>query len=132
MQQGVTLDTIGGGALAELFRVELSRVLANIDDPNTDAGAKRAISIDVVFSPTGERNSAAVSISCTSKLSGIKRVATQVFMGRRDGKLIAVESDPRQSTLFDPPMQRATGTAAGGGVATFPTAVPTPANEGQE
>jgi hypothetical protein len=123
MQQGVTLDTIGGGALAELFKVELQRVLNNIDDPNTDAGAKRAISIDVVFTPGAERNSAAVSISCTSKLSGIKRVSTQVYMGRRDGKLIAVESNPHQSTLFDPPMGKS---AATGTVAAFPAAVPQP------
>jgi hypothetical protein len=99
--QGVTLDTIGSGALSELFDAELARVLANIADPNTDEKAKRTISITVSFKPSGQRDSAAVELTCASKLAGIQKVATQVFMGKHLGKLIAVENDPRQSGLFD-------------------------------
>lgn len=100
--QGVTLDTIGGGALAELFAAELTRVLANIADPNTDPEIKRAIGITVSFKPNRERDVADVKLTCTSKLAGIMTVSTQVFMGRSGGKLVAVENDPRQSNLFDP------------------------------
>lgn len=99
--QDVTLDTIGGGALAELFAVELARILANITDPNTDAAAKRTMTISVVFKPNRDRDVAEVRLACSSKLAGILTVETQLFMGRSGGKLIAVESDPRQSKLFD-------------------------------
>lgn len=99
--QGVTLDTIGGGALSELFAAELERVLANIADPNTDAEAKREIAIRVSFKSKKDREVADVDIKCSSKLAGIITVSTQLFMGRQNGKLVAVENDPRQSNLFD-------------------------------
>ena len=116
--QGVSLDTIGGGALSELFAAELARVLANIADPNTDTNAKRAIGITVTFAANAERDVANVTLTCSSKLAGIKKVSTQLFMGRKDGKLIAVENDPRQSNLFDTERPRL---AAAGAVASFST-----------
>ena len=99
---GVTLDTIGGGALAELFGVELARILANIADPNTDPAAVRVMTIQVKLKPNRDRDVADVKLTCASKLAGILTVSSQLFMGRSNGKLIAVESDPRQSNLFDP------------------------------
>lgn len=100
--QGVTLDSIGGGALAELFDTELARVLANINDPNTDEKTKRTITITVSVKPK-DRDVADVELTCSAKLAPIAKVSTQVFMGKHQGKLIAVENDPRQSNLFDPP-----------------------------
>ena len=52
---GVTLDTIGGGALVELFDAELSRILSNITDPNTDTTTKRVMTIQVKFKPNRDR-----------------------------------------------------------------------------
>lgn len=99
--QGVTLDTIGGGALSELFEAELARILANISDPNTDPKTKRTITIQVAFKAKADRDVADVELTCASKLAPISKVSTTVYMGRQSGKLIAVESDPRQSNLFD-------------------------------
>jgi len=101
MQEQVSLETIGGGALSELFDAELSRILANIADPNTDAKATREVTIKIAFKPNAERDVADVTLKCASKLAGIQTVETRLFMGRHAGKLIAVESDPRQSNLFD-------------------------------
>src|SRR5690349_802930 len=98
---GVTLDTIGGGALPELFEAELARVLANIADPNTDISTKREITIKVSLKPKKDRDVIDVEMKCQSKLAGIVTVSTQVFMGKQNGKLVAVENDPRQSKLFD-------------------------------
>ena len=98
---GVTLDTIGGGALSELFAAELARILQNINDPNTDAEAKRTITIAVAFKPNRDRDLANVELTCNSKLAGISSVSTRLFMGVHQGKLMAVESDPRQTDLFD-------------------------------
>ena len=103
---GVTLDTIGGGVLAELFAVELARILANIADPNMEAKAKRTMTLTVTFTPNRERDVADVTLTCTSKLAGIQTVDAQVFLGKHKGQLIAVESDPRQSSLFDQPLAR--------------------------
>lgn len=113
--QGVTLDNIGGGALAELFNRELATVLANIADPNTNEKAKRSIVITVALKPKG-RDQADVELTCVAKLAPVAKVDTTVFMGRSNGKLVAVENDPRQSNLFDPPVPASTGT-----VAAFPT-----------
>jgi hypothetical protein len=101
--QGVTLDSIGGGALTELFQAELSRILSNITDPNTDTTTKRVMTIQVKFKPNRDRDVADVDITCNSKLAGIMTVSTQLFMGQHKGQLIAVENDPRQSKLFDDP-----------------------------
>lgn len=64
--QGVTLDTIGGGALSELFDAELARILANIADPNTDTSAKRVVTISVSFKPNLDRDVADVELKCSS------------------------------------------------------------------
>lgn len=113
--QGVTLETIGGGALGELFATELSRVLANVSDPNTDTKTKRKIQIEVSFKPNRDRDVTDVEMKCSSKLAGIMTVETQLFLGKHQGKLIAVENDPRQSELFD--TNAAPLAAVGGGVA---------------
>lgn len=101
MQQGVSIDTIGNGALVELFGAELQRILSNITDPNTDTTTKRVMTIQIKFKPNRDRDVADVDITCSSKLAGIMTVSTQLFMGKIRGEYVAVESDPRQSKLFD-------------------------------
>lgn len=99
--QGVTLDTLGSGALGELFAEELARVLANIHDPNTDPTVKRKIAIEVTFKPKKDREVSDVDIKCTSRIAPIVTVSTQLFIGKHQGKFIAVENDPRQGSFFD-------------------------------
>lgn len=99
--QGVTLGTIAGGALNELFEAELAKVLNNITDPNTDTKTRRAITLTIRFKPGRDRDVADVEVACASRLAGIMTVNSQVFMGRHKGRLIAVENDPRQQQLFD-------------------------------
>jgi len=97
----MTLGEIGNGALEERFQVELQRVLNNIADPNTDVKAKRVITVQVTFRPGKNRDDAAIDVRCSSKLAGITSVESMVFIGRRDGKVVAVENDIKQSGLFD-------------------------------
>lgn len=99
---GVTLETIGGGALAELFERELGRILANITDPNTVAEQKRVMTLKLSFAPGAKRDVADVTITVEAKLASVRKVDAQLFLGRVQGKLVAVENDPRQSSLFDP------------------------------
>jgi hypothetical protein len=106
-QEAVSLATIGGGALAELFDAELARILSNITDPNTDPHTKRVMTFTIKFTPNRDRDVADVQLTCGSKLAGIMTVSTQLFVGKHQGKLIAVENDPRQTSLFDadPPVR---------------------------
>jgi len=97
----VSLDTIAGGAIGELFSEELMRVLANITDPNTDAKTSRKITIEVSFAPNEDRDETGVKVKCSSKLAGIKTVETRLFVGYSGGELTAVENNPKQSGLFD-------------------------------
>jgi hypothetical protein len=101
MEQPVTLYTIGNGVLGELFDRELERVVADILDLNSEAEAKRSISIKVNIAPDANRNFGMVGIEVASTLGKPKPVGTQMFFGRKNGKIIAVENVPQQSELFD-------------------------------
>jgi len=100
---GVTLETIGGGVLAELFERELGRILANIVDPNTPAEQKRSMTLKLTFTPGVKRDAADVAITVEAKLAAVRKVDAMLFLGRVQGRLVAVENDPRQSSLFDAP-----------------------------
>lgn len=136
--KGVTLETIGGGAVAELFGVELAKVLANIADVNTDPKAKREINIKIVLKPKADRDVVDTDLKVNSKLASVNTVNTQLFVGRHSGKLIAVESDPRQGGLFDQPkpqlaVNNGDASAPGipaGNVSTFPPAPTSTPNGG--
>lgn len=103
MEEPVTLISLGGGALVELFDIELERVLKNIEDPNTDPKGTRTITMKVTFRPNEERSISDVHIAAASKLASIKPTSTIVYMGRKGGKTMAVESNPQQTGLFDSP-----------------------------
>lgn len=47
----ITFDSIGGGELAELFKLALKAVGENILDPNMDQEAARGIDISLTFKP---------------------------------------------------------------------------------
>jgi len=99
----VTLETLAGGAAAELFQAQLDRVVQNILDPNTPAQARRAITLKVTIEPDEERGMGAVGVTCEAKLSPAKGAHTTLWFGRQRGRAVAVESDPRQGGLFDVP-----------------------------
>lgn len=96
----VTLETVGGGAALELFERELRDVLKNIQDPNTDAEATRSIALTVSFSPHEDRESAGIAVAAKTKLAPARPHVSHVYIGQKDGRLLAVEHDPRQSDLF--------------------------------
>lgn len=102
-EEPVTLVSIGQGALVQLFDIELERVLKNIADPNTDAKSTRVITLKVTIKPNEERSIGDVHLSATSKVASSKPTTTIVYMGRSKGQLMAVESNPAQSSLFDVP-----------------------------
>lgn len=101
--QVVTLVTIADGAALELFHKALRDVLQNIDDPNTDAEARRSIVLQFNFTTDDERRMAPVEVKCSTKLAGIKGASTMLYVGRHHGELVAVEHNPKQELLFPAP-----------------------------
>lgn len=100
-QEIVTLASIGNGAALELFGHELKNVIANIADPNTSAKTKRSINIKVVIQPDEERGLGFATVEVTSKLAGVKPVSSTMYFGKKDGELVAVQSQFAQPGIFD-------------------------------
>jgi hypothetical protein len=98
----LNFDNLGNGAARELFDYELSKVLANIQDPNTKSDAERAITLKVTFKPNREtRDEANIGIKVTSKLEGQKSVVSKIFIGHDvQGKPAAKELYADQNKLF--------------------------------
>jgi hypothetical protein len=98
----ITLSSIGNGAAFELFQERLTEVLENIQDPNTDPDAARKIVLEFTFKMRDEsREMGGVTIKAKTVLAGPKPVGSIVYVGRRDGRAVAVEHDPRQIGMFD-------------------------------
>lgn len=102
---GLTLDTLGGGAADELFQHELSKVIANIADANTDPKAKRQITVQVTFAPMGDpdRSVVGTAVTVTSKLAGLKPISSTTYLIEKDGVPTAVAKDIRQRDMFEAP-----------------------------
>lgn len=98
----LTLAGIHDGAALELWQNALEHVVANMTDPNTSHRDKRRIRLDFEFTSNEDRNVGDVRIVCSTKLAGHKGVDSVVFLGRHEGRTIAVEQ-PRQENLFPAP-----------------------------
>lgn len=95
----VSLSNICGGAVNEVFLREFNTVLANIADINTDAEAKRKLSLEFTISPFKDRSGAKVTFACKSKTMPAESVEGTMFLARRGATIIAVPHDPRQEAL---------------------------------
>ena len=96
-----TLATIASGAVEEQFNDALLKVLANVDDINTEAKAKRRITIDIEFSPDGSRQSLETSVRVKAKLAPIRDSESVIFIVRDgSGEVFAVNNNVHQPELF--------------------------------
>ncbi len=98
----LSLDTIARGALPEKFQRQLTALLENVLDVNTDPKVKRTITIQITFRPEEERTRMAVDVDVTAKLAPQQGDTGEAFIGRREGtgEVVAVTFDPEQSDLF--------------------------------
>lgn len=109
----LNLATIGNGALAEKFGVEMAKVISNIADPNTNAKAVRTISMKVKIKPNDDRCICGMEIDCSSSMAPPKTVVSQVIVGvDSEGNCHAKENLPDQQSLFPEPsnQNQTTGT----------------------
>lgn len=96
----LSLENICNGAMPEIFRRELSIILANIADVNTPAEKKRAITFKFTFEPFPDRKGAQITLTSETKLAGVDGVQANAFIYRQNGELTAITQDARQERLF--------------------------------
>ncbi len=63
--QHINLETFANGAFTAQVNRAIEEVTKNIQDPNTDAGTARKITVTIAFKPNQERNFIAISICQT-------------------------------------------------------------------
>jgi hypothetical protein len=99
--QEINLINLGGGAVAEKFGDELSKVVENILDPNTEPKVKREVTIKVVIRPTIDRDMGAIAVYASSKLAPPVAFITQAYFGKDGQRSLAFENNPNQFTFND-------------------------------
>lgn len=83
------------GAIEEKVDYEVSRVIDNILDLNTDPKAKRKITITLVFQPDAERKHIAISAEAKSSLAPTAAVATSMMItSDGNGEMVVAEMVP--------------------------------------
>lgn len=96
----VTLETLANGAAVELFARDWRELLENVQDPNTHAKAKRQIILTVTVEPHESRDNGQVTVQVKSKLAPHIGASSMIYMGERDGELVAVAHDVGQREIF--------------------------------
>lgn len=99
-QEKLTLQSICGGAVEEVFQRELEAILANIGDVNRDPEAKRKLTLEFTFEPFDDRSGAKVTFLCNSKMVPMEAAKGTLFLQRRGISMVAFPHDPKQSRLF--------------------------------
>lgn len=101
-KEPLTLNNAARGAAHELFDDELQRVLANIQDVNTEATPTREINLKFKFKPSKSRNECAITVASTCKLAPQNTAEGSAFIGTFRGKPVATPNRPEeQQALFD-------------------------------
>jgi hypothetical protein len=102
--QLIDIASISEGAMVEAFGIKLAEAMANIADPNTPATAKRSITLTLTLHSKEDRTQIDTQFTCKASLASIIPSTSRIYMGRdEDGNFYALDKDPRQQRLFDPP-----------------------------
>lgn len=118
----VTLQNLGGGAVAEKFEQELTKVIQNICNPNTAPAVIREINMKVRIKPKADnREIGDMEVIVTSKLAPTKTLVSRVHVGvGDDGETKAIEVIEKVQVKMFPEEQE--GDEKGSNVTKFPTA----------
>lgn len=77
----LNVSTLSSGALVERIQEEISRVIANITDPNTPAKKTRKIKMEMQIKPNELRNMAEVIVTTSSTLCPPTPIETGIYIG---------------------------------------------------
>lgn len=97
MNEAKSILEMAQGAIMEQVNVEVSRIVDNILDPNTDAKKKRQLVLTVDFTPSSDRSAVVVSATAKSKLLPNNAIQTTLYVGADavTGEVQAVEMIPQ-------------------------------------
>ena len=101
----LTLENLAGGVMEELFQTAIDRVIASIDDQNTDPEKKRVITFTVAVVGDAKREALTIGVQCDVKLPKSYPAKAQARMGMHKGQLICVPAF-EQGELFNDPVGR--------------------------
>ena len=87
------MEKFANGAFTSQINRELEKVTENIQDPNTDATAKRRITVVIEFKPNEARNFVTTGVQAKSTLAPAFGAVTALNMGKdlKTGEVEAVE-----------------------------------------
>ena len=87
------MEKFANGAFTSQINRELEKVTENIQDPNTDATAKRRITVVIDFKPNEARNFVTTGVQAKSTLAPALGAVTALNMGKdlKTGEVEAVE-----------------------------------------
>ena len=71
--QHINLETFANGAFTAQVNRAIEEVTKNIQDPNTDAGTARKITVTIAFKPNQERNFIATGVQTKTTLAEIEQ-----------------------------------------------------------
>jgi len=95
--KGLGVEDLG---LVEVLNKELrEKVLPNVFDENTEAGAKRSLRLTLTFKPSKKRDAAALTVAISSTLAPKTGEAVTVFLSNRGGVPLLLGRDPKQLDL---------------------------------
>lgn len=80
--QHINLEEFAGGAFTTQINRELKKVTENIQDPNTEATAKRRITVVIEFKPNDARNFVTTGVQAKSTLAPALGAVTALSMGK--------------------------------------------------
>ena len=104
----IDMEKFANGAFSQQINRELAKVTENIQDPNTDATAKRRITVVIEFKPNEGRNFVTTGVQAKSTLAPALGAVTALNMGKdlKTGEVEAVEIGnqiPGQVSMQDVP-----------------------------
>ena len=94
----ITLASLKGGAVVEMFDENLQKVIENIADPNTDPEKVRTITLKFKIKPDKSRSVASIDISSDCKLANFKPPQTMMQLVYMPGGEVNA-SEIRQEVL---------------------------------
>lgn len=89
----MNLETFANGAFTAQVNRAIEEVTKNIQDPNTEAGAARKITVTIGFKPNADRSFVATGVQTKTTLAPALGAVTAIRMGKdiRTGEVEAVE-----------------------------------------
>lgn len=107
----LSIKTLRQGACLERFDRALNELIQNVLDPNTDATAKRSVTLTLSVKPNKDRNMAELTVSVTAKLQPATPLSTGCTLGTNldTGEVTAFEIVSNSDAENGPLMQLARG-----------------------